>query len=357
MPIEIFLSHAHDDRAIADALQTLLVDDLFGATNVVVQSSSDQSSQGGIKPGVPWRDWIDQHINDATLTIAVLTPLSRTSQWVLWESGAAYAAGLLKRGQHSVMPVTFALEPEAVPGPLAGNQVVRGDADGVNGIMRLLQHVNEVLAPPSGLLPKKAFDATTKDVVPAFIAKVKAAVIRSGASILEAIPAMVNTAAVAGQWVTAYDFVSEGVTRYHADIATITAVDRRRFRATNRLPPPVTQGHRHPFTNEIQAEIVGRHVIGQWRNVSDARYYGSLHLAILTEESIMEGHYTAVASTSDLDLAQGSWRWVRLDPASLERVDLTKFVLKDPAVIHAAVRARRRDDGPIALDAVAQPTT
>jgi hypothetical protein len=52
-----------------------------------------------------------------------------------------------------------------------------------------------------------------------------------------------------------------------------------------------------------------------WKNSSDARYLGALHLAVLPGEAVMEGHFSGYAS--DVEVSIGPWKWVRLDPASL----------------------------------------
>jgi hypothetical protein len=56
MALKIFLSHSHDDRAIAAALASL-IGDLFGDM-VGVSYSSDQNAGGGIPPGAQWLPWI-----------------------------------------------------------------------------------------------------------------------------------------------------------------------------------------------------------------------------------------------------------------------------------------------------------
>src|SRR5438067_2009485 len=94
-----------------------------------------------------------------------------------------------------------------------------------------------------------------------------------------------------GFWITSYQFYSEGCLRHHADITRITPQSTRRLTAKNYPPDPRTQGHVPAFRNEIDAQVANRHVIGHWKNVSDTRYFGSIHLALLPGEIVMEGYY------------------------------------------------------------------
>jgi hypothetical protein len=100
------------------------------------------------------------------------------------------------------------------------------------------------------------------------------------------------------------------------------------LRATNYPPEPRTEGHPVPFRNEIQGQLVGRHLVGHWRNDSDARYFGTVQLAALPGENVLAGHYTGYGS--DIEVSNGRWTWVRLEPASLTDVDLGRARLRDP---------------------------
>ena len=83
-----------------------------------------------------------------------------------------------------------------------------------------------------------------------------------------------------------------------------------------------------PFRNVIEGQLVGRHLVGHWRNDSDARYFGAVHLAALPGENVLVGHYTGYGS--DIEVSCGRWIWVRLEPASLAGVDLGRARLRDP---------------------------
>lgn len=153
--------------------------------------------------------------------------------------------------------------------------------------------------------------------------------------------------ALCGYWVTCYDFPHAGARRYHADIARVTAESDRRVRVTNHPPEPRTEGRAFPFRNEIDAVLASRHLIGHWRNTSDTRYFGSLHLAVLPGETIMDGYYTGFAS--DILASEGRWKWVRLETGSLPDAAPPDVILREPSVLHGLVAQRSQDDPPLAL--------
>ena len=345
--MRIFLSHSHLDRQIADALQRLL-GDLFGQ-RVTVDYSSADAPGAGIGPGAPWLTWITDHIGAADRICVLLTPNSMHRPWILWESGAAAGVALAAHKTSSVVPVIFGLKDSDVPTPFQSSQAVRGDSADAGGIHRLLQELNAELGSP---LTDKAFASTTEDCLPPFFGTVAAALKASTPveTVLASVPSSFSAKRLAGFWVTSYVFGSGGVTRCHADVAELTSQSDRRVRGSNRLPPPRTQGYQQPFLNEIDAELASRHLIGHWRNLSDTRYFGAIHLAVLSGECVMEGYYTSFAN--DVSVGSGPWKWVRIDPGTVAGVDLSALRLRDPEEIRALVEAHDSHAGPVALAAV-----
>ena len=190
------------------------------------------------------------------------------------------------------------------------------------------------------------------DVILALDAMQQADPILPPGSLLEPVPCGFPAAALAGPWVTAYEFSHAGTPHYHADIATITAESDRQIRAVNHPPLPRTQGRARPFRNEIEARLAGRHLVGDWKNVSDARYFGSVHLAILPGEMAMEGWYTGLAS--DIGVSIGRWKWVRLDPVPPPAV-LAAASLRDPAALYEQLLSHQAD-APLALGDIGEET-
>lgn len=343
--MRIFLSHSHVDSPIATALKILL-GDMFG-DRVAVSYSSDESPEGGIEPGDAWLEWIQRVVATADKTYVLLTPNSILRPWVLWEAGAAAGVALGAERPPEVVPMTFGIEAENVPGPLQSAQVVRGDSDRTGGIVRLLQVLNKELDSP---LTAKALKSTIGDLVPAYLERVRKAL--EGAApvemLLASVPASFPATKLAGHWVTAYTFKSGGVIRHHADVAEVTAESDRRLRANNRVPRPRTEGSPSPFIHEIEFELANRHLIGHWKNLSDTRYFGTIHVAVLPGECVMDGRYSSFAN--DVTVGRGRWRWVRLDPDSVAGVDLETFRLRPAKEVHDLVDAHGKRVGPMTLD-------
>lgn len=178
------------------------------------------------------------------------------------------------------------------------------------------------------------------------------AFVRTRRSLLASVPHSFSAAALVGFWVTCYQFKSEkGGIGCHADITQLTAESSRRVTAKNYPPDPRTQGRVSSFRNEIEGQLVNRHLMGHWKNISDTRYFGSVHLAVLPGETVMEGYYTGLSSDIQVDAFR--WKWVRLDPMSLSGVELSEVALKEPDVIYALLE-HSAYDAPLALAAVVE---
>jgi len=150
--------------------------------------------------------------------------------------------------------------------------------------------------------------------------------------------------ALAGLWITSYQFSHAGEPHYHADIAHVTAGPGDRIHVVNHPPEPRSEGRGRSFRNEIDAELSGRHLIGVWRNTSDLRYYGALELAVLPGEIVMEGIYAGVGS--DIEVSSGFWKWVRLDPGPVPPPGIT---LRDPHDLHDLVMSHSQYGAPLTL--------
>jgi transcriptional regulator with XRE-family HTH domain len=98
--------------------------------------------------------------------------------------------------------------------------------------------------------------------------------------------------AITGPWVTAYQFTHDGKQLHHADIAQITIEPNGSIKAANQIAARTEGRNASPFRNEIEAQLASRHLIGRWRNTSDTRYFGMVHLAVLQGETVMDGYYT-----------------------------------------------------------------
>lgn len=165
--------------------------------------------------------------------------------------------------------------------------------------------------------------------------------------LLAAVPPSFHADALAGPWVTCYQFAHLAERRYHADIAHVTVGPGDRIRAVNQPPEPRSEGRARSFRNEIDAVLTGRHLIGEWMNISDTRYYGSLQLAVLPGETVMEGFYTGVGS--DVEVSTGFWKWVRLDPGSIPDTGLGGVTLREPSAVYDRVMSHSQYGEPLTL--------
>lgn len=170
--------------------------------------------------------------------------------------------------------------------------------------------------------------------------------------LLTTIPPAFPAEALAGPWVTCYQFTHAGEPRHHADIARIIVGPDDHIRAANHPPEPRSEGRPRPFRNEIDAALAGRHLIGEWMNTSDTRYYGSLHLAVLPGETVMEGIYTGVGS--DVEVSKGFWRWVRLDAGP--DAELGDVILREPSAVYDLVMKHSQYGEPLTLADVREET-
>lgn len=154
-------------------------------------------------------------------------------------------------------------------------------------------------------------------------------------SVLGLIPPSFSVETLSGYWVTSFTFSSGSTQRRHVDIAQIMAESDRFMTISNHPPAPRSEGRASPFCNDLEAQLTNRHVVGHWKNSSDARYFGTFHLAVLSGETVMTGYYTGFGS--DVEVSTGPWKWVRLDEASVADVDVSAVNLRDPADIGVLV--------------------
>lgn len=164
------------------------------------------------------------------------------------------------------------------------------------------------------------------------------------------VPQGFPAARLAGAWLTVYQFPHDGGVRHHADIAHLTATSGSGLRGRNYPPEPRTEGRAASFRNELEGRLASRHLIGHWRNTSDLRYFGSLHLAVQPGETVMRGYYTGFAT--DIEVSTGAWTWVRI--AATE--GLAAVELGDPASLYALVMERAQDGVPLALTEITEAT-
>jgi tetratricopeptide (TPR) repeat protein len=142
----IFISHTHNDKALADALSEL-VEELFG-DKVAVNYSSRKELDGGIGPGQDWFRWIVEQVSGTDVALILLTPGSIQKPWLLWEAGAVAGTAFAKANDKAnVFPMSFGIRGGEVPTPFARTQVLSGtdQADMVKLLDDLIDRFGESL--------------------------------------------------------------------------------------------------------------------------------------------------------------------------------------------------------------------
>ncbi|OJZ69456.1 hypothetical protein BRW65_22890 [Mycobacterium paraffinicum] len=152
-----------------------------------------------------------------------------------------------------------------------------------------------------------------------------------------------DPALLAGVWATGY-LISGGYR--HVDLSTVD-VRGAGMVSRNYPPAPRFEGHSAGHETDVTARLFGRHLMGHFRNHNDRYFFGSLHLVMLPGETILDGYYTGFLN--DAAVVAHPWRWVRVDPRTVEGVDLNAVTLGDPAVVYDALAGRNQFDGPLAL--------
>jgi len=117
--MNIFISHSHYDKQIADAWKALFRQ---FSSEIEVWYSSDVDPSGGIGIG-RWREIIGQEIEKADLIFSIFTPESSNRPWIIFES--AYAMGL--SNTKVVIPIFYYMKPHSLPSPLQELQSYNGE--------------------------------------------------------------------------------------------------------------------------------------------------------------------------------------------------------------------------------------
>src|ERR1700737_3484751 len=84
----IFISHIHEDAAVATELQRWISDALLDG--VLFFNTAQQPS---LQPGDPWRDIIIAKLRECTLLLTITSSQSVRRPWINFESGGAWLAG------------------------------------------------------------------------------------------------------------------------------------------------------------------------------------------------------------------------------------------------------------------------
>jgi hypothetical protein len=163
--MKVFVSHATSDKVLVDALRELIRGSFVEPVEVAYSSAS--VSAGGISAGQDWLEWIRAQVQDSSMTIVVVTPLSKAQPWLMWEVGAVSGVGLARRSAIPVVPLLFGLKPDAVPSPLIAHQTKSGTDR--NEVTDLLESIARI-----GKLAYRS-DGDCAAALDGYLAKIKAA--------------------------------------------------------------------------------------------------------------------------------------------------------------------------------------
>jgi tetratricopeptide (TPR) repeat protein len=164
--VNVFISHAHLDQRLAEAVRNLLVG-VFGADVDVHFSSSP--THGGIPAGTEWREWILERVDTCQVAVVILTRDSLSNAWLMWEAGAILGVDRGRGQQRSLTPLLYGVQATDVMGPLQALQAESGET--ADGIGRLLEMVDGLV---DRLLPDQLRDIKQARI-PAYVAEVREA--------------------------------------------------------------------------------------------------------------------------------------------------------------------------------------
>lgn len=109
--MQLFLSHASSDKAVALILRNLI--EQCSIRRATVWYSSDTSTSGGISPGTPWFDQVLKNIESSAAFLALITPNSQNNLWVQYEAGFGAASKL------PIIPLVAGLSANDIKPPLS----------------------------------------------------------------------------------------------------------------------------------------------------------------------------------------------------------------------------------------------
>lgn len=158
--LKILISHAYDEKELAEAWKKLL--ETTSSHAIEVWFSSDLQATGGVPPGEDWRQDLDHRLAESNFVLAIQTPSSASRSWIMWECGIAHGiysrqtttpgshppAASANRQERGVIPIVYAMGRGDLANPLTTYQIYEGeDADQV-------RQVCEYLLREAGLQPE-----------------------------------------------------------------------------------------------------------------------------------------------------------------------------------------------------------
>ncbi len=131
--LNILISHAHEEKDLAEAWKELIKTTSMGA--ISSWFSSDTHAEGGVTVGTVWLDDLYQRLTRSDFILAIQTPVSQDRSWIMWECGVA--SGINK--ERGIIPIVYSIGRGDLRNPLTAYQAYQGeDSDQVYEVcMRL----------------------------------------------------------------------------------------------------------------------------------------------------------------------------------------------------------------------------
>ena len=132
----IFISHASTDKFVANILKQE-IEVVFGDGVEVFVSSIP----GSIEPGSDWLNGIQKKLDDATIVIVLITPISINRPWIWFEIGASWLKMIEKK--RKIYPLCAPeIELSSLPEPLSRLQAISlGKAEDIKLFFKSLRDV------------------------------------------------------------------------------------------------------------------------------------------------------------------------------------------------------------------------
>ena len=198
---KIFISHTHEDKALADAFERM-VTELFSGYVKVAYSSNPEL---GPKHGARWLQWIEREVKVSDFALVLLTPSALQKPWILWEAGAVAGTAIAGEGEERrVRSLVFRVPVEQIPDPFRDIQLLHGDNEPEMESM-LYEWMNTL---PAGISGKAG--ARLKDTLRKYFTDVNSA--------LDTAP-LVATEAVVQEWSIRLEQL--GVQRRMSEVRTL----------------------------------------------------------------------------------------------------------------------------------------
>ena len=155
--LNILISHAYDERGLAEAWKKLIETTSMGA--IKVWFSSDTVATGGVALGKPWLDDLYQRLTESDFILAIQTLASAGRPWIMWECGVA--SGIVR--DRGIIPIVYSMGRGELANPLATYQAYQGDDE--NQVREVCQR----LIQKTGLTPP---DIIYSESIKAYLASV-----------------------------------------------------------------------------------------------------------------------------------------------------------------------------------------